>query len=125
MRIVCFSDVHGHSDKIQLPEADVIIFTGDMINTMNHRIFGEKLCKEFALNDIKKLQDLFNQSSASYKLFIPGNHDFEFQDRPNEELIIGRNIYNLHEKSIIIDGVKFSGQSFQPYFYNLKELLIC
>lgn len=104
MTILHLSDTHGkHHLLTDLPEADIIIHSGDIT-------FGgsEAEVEEF-INWFKKLD-------YKHKIFIAGNHDSWLYDNHVSEL--PENCYYLHHSGIEINGIKFWGT---PLF--MEEML--
>lgn len=112
MRVVCISDTHGHTPEI--PEGDVLIHAGDSS--------GRGSATEIA--DFSRwLHSLPHQ----HKVVIAGNHDFLFQDSPNEavKLLCGDgsgNIHYLMDSEITIsvgdEKLRLYGSPWQPRFFN-------
>lgn len=95
MKILHLSDTHGQHNRLKgLPEADVIVHSGDFT-------FGGS--KREVLDFLNWFCDL----PYKYKIFIAGNHDdclwnSEIDGLPN-------NCYGLRYSSVNIEGVKFHG----------------
>ena len=107
MKIVCMSDIHGQYPKFKfkIPDGDVFIFTGDI----SHNSLED-------LN-IKMFNKFLNTLPHKHKIIICGNHDFIFEKYDGNELLIGEGIHYLQDSEIVIDGVKFYGSPWQPWFY--------
>jgi Icc-related predicted phosphoesterase len=95
MKILHLSDTHNrHRDLGEMPEADVLVHSGDF--TMS----GSDM---EALDFLEWLCDL----PYKHKIFIAGNHDDCMIDATLEGL--PDNVHYLHDSGIIIDGVSFYG----------------
>ena len=106
MRILHFSDTHGIHRRIKdMPEADVIVHSGDISNNGT---------EEEVLDFLNWFIDL----SYPNKIFVTGNHDLCLWDAEGIE-DLPDNLHFLQDKSITIDGVKFFGLA-----YNHSEKLI-
>lgn len=95
MKILHLSDTHNkHCDLGQMPEADVLVHSGDF--TM-------------AGSDMEALDFLewFCDLHYKYKIFIAGNHDDCMIDATLEGL--PDNVHYLHNSGVTIDGVSFFG----------------
>lgn len=95
MKILHLSDTHGsHRRLVYLPEADVLVHSGDftMVGT-----------EQEALDFLEWLCDL----PYRHKLFICGNHDNCLYDCNIEGL--DSNVHYLRNSGIEIEGVKFYG----------------
>lgn len=95
MKILHLSDTHNkHRDLKNMPEADVLVHSGDF--TM-------------AGSDIEALDFLewFCDLPYKHKIFIAGNHDDCMIDATLEGL--PDNVHYLHNSGISIEGVSFYG----------------
>jgi Icc-related predicted phosphoesterase len=108
VRIVCISDTHRLHKKLSIPECDVLVHAGDI---------GVE-------DNIKHLID-FNTWLESldyipHKVVIPGNHDLEVESSPltAKAMMQGKGIHFLIDEEVIIDGVKFYGSPWQPWFHD-------
>lgn len=108
MKVAIISDTHNYHHKIDLPtDVDTIVHCGDL--TMK----GNKY-------EIVSFLDWFDELPHKNKVFIAGNHDFEFE-KPSDwlhEQLDHRNFYYLQDDFIIIDGIKFYGSPWQPEFFD-------
>lgn len=116
MRIVCISDSHGLIPTNNIPEGDVLIHAGDCTN-------------QGYIEEIKNFLDWFDSIKGfKNKIFIAGNHDWGFQEKPEECKLLLENYPNityLQDSEVIIDDLKFYGSPWQPEFFswafNLKR----
>ena len=95
MKIIHISDTHGCHHRLKyLPEADVIVHSGDfcMVGTQQE-----------ALDFLNWFCDL----PYKYKIFICGNHD-ECLYKANIEGL-DSNVFYLNNSDVEIEGVKFYG----------------
>lgn len=104
MRIVCIADTHGLHRRVgSVPNGDVLVHAGDITG------YGE--IRE--LNDVDKW---FKSLPHQYKIFVAGNHDGCFEHfRELSEKSITNAIY-LQDSAVEIEGVKFYGVPFTPFF---------
>lgn len=101
MNILHISDTHGlHRQLTKLPDADIIIHSGDITENGN---------EEEAFDFINWLCDL----PYKYKVFIAGNHDICLFGEKLSGL--DENCYYLYGESVTIEGLKIHGI---PYFVN-------
>lgn len=101
MKILHLSDTHNcHHRLRELPEADVLVHSGDF--TMNGS-------EEEALDFLKWFCDL----PYNHKVFISGNHDDCLYGAEIRGL--DKNVHYLCNSGIVIEGVKFYGV---PMFMN-------
>lgn len=95
MKILHISDTHGqHRQLTALPEADVIVHSGDFT---------------FAgtIEEATDFMDWFCDLPYKYKVFIAGNHGHCLYEAELEGL--DNNTYYLCNSSIEIEGIKFHG----------------
>jgi len=111
MRVVTISDTHSLQDGLDLPEADVLIHAGDLMNSGKY------------LDEIVSYASWLQTQSHkfSYIIQIAGNHDRLFekvaklsQDTLRE--IVGDKLIYLENESIMINGFKFWGSPYTPEF---------
>ena len=116
LKITFMSDTHTKHNQIKkdLPGGDILIHAGDM-SSMGYKHEIENFCKWF--------DGLDNYDN---KVFIAGNHDWGFQNHPEQtkEIIeFYKNITYLEDQLDMIgqtteDMVKIWGSPWQPEFYN-------
>ena len=104
MTILHLSDTHGkHHLLTNLPEADIIIHSGDIT-------FGG------SEEEVEEFIDWFCKLDYKHKIFIAGNHDNWLYD--NHVGNLPYNCHYLHHSGIVINGIKFWGT---PLF--MEEML--
>src|SRR5690606_39356599 len=99
MRILHLSDTHNqHSFLNDLPEADIIIHSGDFSFAGTESEFRDFLKWFLNLN-------------YKYKIFIGGNHDSFLEENSRKEIqsILPENCYYLRHSGIRIENLKFWG----------------
>lgn len=106
MKIIAISDTHQKHRKIKIPDGDVFVFAGDMTNFNRSR------------QHYIDFNDWLGTLPHKYKLVISGNHDELFQKEPEQARSYMTNCIYLEDDEIIIDGVKFYGTPWQPWFYD-------
>lgn len=117
MKICAIADLHSNTDLVT-PAADVLVVAGDLTYSGTP--------KEF----LKVFQWLTAQPQA-HKVIIAGNHDFGLQGKRNRnsihdplyeaqciDILSGPGIHYLMDSSVTIDGIKFYGSPWQPWFYD-------
>lgn len=110
MKIVCISDTHTKEKYMihEIPDGDVLIHAGDFMNSgWNMSEYGAFL-------------KWFSSFPHKHKILIAGNHD-RFTEI-NESLFKSDvksfgNIIYLRDEEIIIEGIKFYGTPWQPWFH--------
>lgn len=116
-KITAISDTHTKHDKLNefLPGGDLLFHAGDTTN-------------RGYLTEIENFAKWFDKiDNYDHKIFIAGNHDFDFQD--NLDVVKGmltgyKTIEYLQDELLIlgegdyIDMLKIWGSPWQPEFYN-------
>ena len=114
MKITFISDTHTYMydsnyKELILPEGDILCFSGDIMSSGHNE--GELI----------HFLKWFSKQPFRYKIFIAGNHD-RFLEKYS--LIADENISRfqddgvvyLKNSSFVVDGIKFYGCPYQPYF---------
>jgi len=106
MKIVCLSDTHKMHNDVEIPKGDILVFAGDM-------------CGRGGISSVGKFNKWFEQFPHKHKIVIAGNHDrcFENEARNIAKAMITCATY-LEDSEIIIEGIKFYGSPWQPFFLN-------
>jgi Icc-related predicted phosphoesterase len=116
MKIVVISDTHGSHRDVLLPDGDVLIHAGDVVNSLMSNLEQQR-CK------IEDLDVWFGQLIANKKFkkifCIAGNHDFPFARMPFATL---KNAEYLENTSFEYEGVIFHGSPNQLPFYGVFTL---
>jgi predicted phosphodiesterase len=116
-KLTFISDTHTKHEKLNgfLPGGDMLICAGD-ITSRGYKTEIENFLKWFDKID-----------NYDHKIFIAGNHDFGFQDQPNETkgLLTGyKTVEYLQDELLLVgdedydDMVKVWGTPWQPEFHN-------
>lgn len=106
MKILHLSDTHGLHHQINgLPEADVIIHSGDISHNG-------------AESEVLDFLNWYIELPYKHKIFITGNHDLCLWDAEGIE-DLPSNVFFLQDNSIKIDGINFFGLG-----YNHSETLV-
>lgn len=119
MKILAISDTHNYHRKIdfsvlkeELNGVDTIVHAGDFTST------GK-------LHEVENFLSWYFIQDFKYKVLIAGNHEIETDAYMIRKLCDEKGIVFLHQESKYVNGVKFFGTPYTPYFhgwaYNLKE----
>lgn len=88
------------------PDNTIIIHAGDISGT------GLK-------QEIKNFLDWFGDLNAKYKVFIAGNHDWDFvYNHDIADVYKERGIIYLFDNMVELDGLKIYGSPWQPKFFD-------
>ena len=106
MRLICLSDTHGLHQTLTVPEGDVLLHAGD-------------LTRRGTLAEIDAFFAWLAALPHRHKIVIAGNHDFAFERQAADaESLVPSDIHYLRDAGLSIDGVKFWGSPWQPWFYD-------
>ena len=105
MKIIAISDTHGLHWSLNVPEGDVLVHAGDLTN-------------RGILEEVREFNTFLGTLPHPHKIVIAGNHDFCFEDyRMDCEEALTNCIY-LQDQEVTIDGVRFYGSPWQPWFFD-------
>jgi Icc-related predicted phosphoesterase len=105
MKIVAISDTHGLHWSLNIPDGDVLVHAGDLTD-------------RGIMQEVEDFNTFLGTLPHPHKIVIAGNHDFCFEDyRMDCEDVLTNSIY-LQDQEVIIDGVKYYGSPWQPWFYD-------
>ena len=106
-RIVCISDTHTLHDRIEVPEGDILLHAGDIMNS------------GYDSFDVFAFCNWYDSLPHKHKIFIAGNHDRFFENYPDKiPGILEKypNILYLQDKEVVVEGIKIYGSPWQPAF---------
>jgi len=103
VKIVCISDTHQFHRRVEVPDGDVLIHAGDFSN------HGQP-------NAIRDFNSWMAALPHKHKIVIAGNHDFLFQNHPDQARLILSDVTYLEDSGIEIEGVKFWGSPWSAEF---------
>jgi len=111
-RLVLISDSHGFHADLTVPEGDILVHAGDL--TMRGR-----------LDELREANRWLACLPHPFKIAIAGNHDFCFEEEPEEARRILTAAIYLQDDAVEVGGLRFWGSPWQPWFYdwafNLKR----
>jgi Icc-related predicted phosphoesterase len=111
MKIVAISDTHGSHRDLVLPEGDVLIHAGDIVNSLSGHLERQRV----KIRDFDVWSgDLIRNKKFKKIICIAGNHDSPFAREPIATL---KNATYLQNESVDYDGVTFHGSPNQLPFY--------
>src|SRR5262245_14069279 len=105
MKVVLLSDTHNLHDRIEVPEADLLIHAGDA--TMKGR-----------LEEVLAFDAWLGTLPHRHKVVVAGNHDFLFERQPREARQALRNAVYLQDSGVEIEGLAIWGSPWQPWFHD-------
>lgn len=112
MKCIAISDTHGMYRDIDVPDGDILIHAGD-------------ITRQGKINELYDFNDWLGEQPHRHKIVIAGNHDWCFENQPNGSRGLITNAIYLQDESVIINGFKFYGSPWQPWFldwaFNLQR----
>jgi Icc-related predicted phosphoesterase len=105
IRLVAISDTHGLHRHLTIPDGDILIHAGDITG------HGQ-------MEQVADFNDWLGTLPHRHKIVIAGNHDFCFEDQPEETAALLTNCIYLFDEAITLDGLYFYGSPWQPWFFD-------
>ncbi len=114
MKLVILSDTHTKHAKLTIPECDILIHCGDFT------FYGDYW-------EVQRFTWWLEKQPAKHKIVVAGNHEQTFDHThpkysPKARAILARHlddsIHYLENKEIVIEGIKFYGTPWTPWFYD-------
>lgn len=106
VKIWHISDTHGLHEGLPIVDADIVIHSGDVSNSLSPEINS---------NEVLDFVGWFSQLPTQFKIFVPGNHDFSLEKFPSIKDEFKKNGINLLiNEQIEINGFKFWGSPYTP-----------
>ena len=103
MRLVVIGDTHGQHDALDVPDGDILIHTGDF-------------CSVGALFEVRKFGRFLARLPHAHKIVIAGNHDFPFEETPDEARDLLGDVHYLFDSGVELEGLRIWGSPWQPEF---------
>jgi Icc-related predicted phosphoesterase len=99
------SDTHGWHKKCECEGGDIILHAGDA---------SSRGTRQEMLNFF----DWYGKQKYDHRIFVPGNHDWECEDEPEEmkKACEENGIILLNDSGVTVKGVKIWGSAVQPTF---------
>jgi predicted phosphohydrolase len=105
LRICVFADTHGFHSDLSLPEADLLIFAGDM-------------SMSGTAEQISDFAAWWNGLDYPHKLLIAGNHDWLFQREARTARALFPAAEYLEDSEARVLGLRIWGAPWQPWFFD-------
>jgi Icc-related predicted phosphoesterase len=103
MKIALFSDTHASHGKINIPDADMLIFAGDMTD-----------CR--TAQNVADFNAFLGSLPHKHKIVVAGNHDHRLACNLEESKSFFSEAIYLQDESVVIDGITLYGAPWQPLF---------
>ena len=104
MRLVLISDTHNRQDQLRVPDGDVLVHAGDFTMSGTEK-------------EIAAFGAWLGAQRHAHKVLIAGNHDRLFESDPERaRSLIPRDVHYLRDSEVTIEGIRFYGAPWQPWF---------
>ncbi|MDF1696260.1 MAG: metallophosphatase domain-containing protein [Saprospiraceae bacterium] len=102
MKFIFISDTHGQHRKLDLPEGDVIVHSGDF-------------CHYGSQDNMYDFLEWYDQLNYTSKILIGGNHDFFAYEHPEKfKEYLPQSITYLCDSGTTINSIKIWGSPYLP-----------
>jgi Icc-related predicted phosphoesterase len=105
LKIVAISDTHALHRSLTIPDGDILVHAGDITRQGDPR-------------EVDDFNDFLGQLPHRDKIIIAGNHDFCFERDPGRTASLITNGIYLMDRSVSVQGLRFYGSPWQPWFYD-------
>jgi len=108
MRLVCVADTHLFERSLPpVPDGDVLVHAGDML-------------RHGSMAELDRAAAWLRAQPHAHKLVIAGNHDWCFVNTavPARNMLVDAGVTYLQDAEATIEGVRFWGSPWQPWFYD-------
>ncbi|MHB8811503.1 MAG: metallophosphatase domain-containing protein [Desulfobulbaceae bacterium] len=103
MKIALFSDTHSFHGQISIPDADILIFAGDMTH-----------CRTSL--DVSDFNGFLKQLPHRHKIVVGGNHDQMLARSPHKARMLLSGAVYLLDEAVVIEGITIYGSPWHPLF---------
>lgn len=112
MIIVAASDLHGK--RPELPKGDILILAGDILPEPDTLDFSRTAARSFQIGVLETYNEWIGSLPFRLKLFVPGNHDWIFEDMPKMCRSALPSCKVLIDERVEWEGIKFWGTPWVP-----------
>jgi predicted phosphodiesterase len=103
MRIVAMADTHLQHDGLVVPDGDVLVHAGDML-------------QHGGLDELARAVEFLRALPHRIKIIVAGNHEVCLEKRPAEARALLDGFLYLEDEAAIVEGFVFYGSPWQPKF---------
>ena len=101
MRIVALADTHLQHHGLVIPDGDVLVHAGDML-------------QHGSLDELERAADFLRALPHPIKIIVAGNHEVCLQRQPAQARALLEGFIYLEDDARTIEGVVFYGSPWQP-----------
>ena len=103
IRIVAMADTHLYHEGLVIPDGDILVHAGDML-------------QHGSLEELGRAADFLRALPHPTKIIVAGNHDVCFEKRPAEARALLDGFIYLEDEGATVGGLSFYGSPWQPKF---------
>jgi Icc-related predicted phosphoesterase len=103
LRIVAMADTHLQHDGLVVPDGDILVHAGDML-------------QHGSLDELARAADFLRALPHPIKIVVAGNHEICLERLPAEARAMLEGFVYLEDEAVTIDGLVFYGSPWQPKF---------
>ncbi len=105
LRIVAIGDTHGMHEQPVIPDGDILVVAGDLTG-------------RGTLREVFWFDRFLSYLPHKHKIVIAGNHDWCFEERPDDARGLIINGQYLRDEAVTVEGLRFWGSPWQPKFFD-------
>ncbi|MFC1936575.1 metallophosphatase domain-containing protein [Chloroflexota bacterium] len=105
VKIIAISDTHGMHDQLSIPDGDILVHSGDLSN-------------HGRLEEVQSFNAFLGTQPHKHKVVVAGNHDYCFEEAPEEAQGLITNAIYLQDEAIEVMGLNFYGSPWTPWFFD-------
>lgn len=103
IRIVAMADTHLAHEGLVVPDGDVLVHAGDML-------------QHGSLDELARAADFLRALPHRSKIIVPGNHEVCLERQPAEARALLDGFVYLEDEAATVEGLVFYGSPWQPKF---------
>jgi Icc-related predicted phosphoesterase len=103
LRIVAMADTHLQHDGLVVPDGDILVHAGDML-------------QHGSLDELARAADFLRALPHPIKIVVAGNHEICLEKLPAEARAMLEGFVYLEDEAVTIEGLVFYGSPWQPKF---------
>ena len=103
LRIVAMADTHLFHEGLVVPEGDILVHAGDLLQ------YG-------SLDELERAADFLRALPHPIKIVVAGNHEVCLERSPAEARALLEGFIYLQDSAAIVHGLVFYGSPWQPKF---------
>lgn len=103
LRIVAMADTHLQHEGLVVPDGDILVHAGDML-------------QHGGLDELERAVDYLRSLPHRIKIIVAGNHEVCLEKHPREARALLDGFIYLEDEAATVEGLVFYGSPWQPKF---------